>query len=45
MRLGGAAAAAGLAWGHFEAGWVELETLRCPLPGGRWTGSSSGSPI
>ncbi len=31
--LGGAAAAAGLAWGHFEAGWVRLETLRCPLPG------------
>lgn len=33
IRLGGAAAAAGLAWGHFEAGWVKLETLRCPLPG------------
>jgi len=32
-RLGGAAAAAALAWGHFEAGWVRLETLRCPLPG------------
>jgi uncharacterized protein len=32
-RLGGAAAAAGLAWGHFEAGWVRLETLRCPLEG------------
>jgi predicted MPP superfamily phosphohydrolase len=32
-RLGGAAAAAGLAWGHFEAGWVRLETLACPLPG------------
>jgi predicted MPP superfamily phosphohydrolase len=32
-RLGGAAAAAGLAWGHFEAGWVRLEKLRCPLPG------------
>ncbi len=32
-RLGGAAAAAGLAWGHFEAGWVRLETLRCPLQG------------
>jgi predicted MPP superfamily phosphohydrolase len=28
-----AASAAGLAWGHFEAGWVRLETLRCPLPG------------
>ena len=33
MRVGGAAAAAGLAWGHFEAGWVRLETLPCPLPG------------
>jgi len=33
VRLGGAAAAAGLAWGHFEAGWVKLETLPCPLPG------------
>lgn len=33
LRLGGAAAAAGLAWGHFEAGWVRLETLPCPLPG------------
>jgi predicted MPP superfamily phosphohydrolase len=32
-RLGGAAAAAGLAWGHFEAGWVRLETLACPVPG------------
>jgi predicted MPP superfamily phosphohydrolase len=32
-RLGLAAAAAGVAWGHFEAGWVRLETLRCPLPG------------
>ena len=31
-KLGGAAAAAGLAWGHFEAGWVRLETLPCPLP-------------
>jgi predicted MPP superfamily phosphohydrolase len=33
VKLGGAAAAAGLAWGHFEAGWVKLEALRCPLPG------------
>jgi predicted MPP superfamily phosphohydrolase len=33
IKLGGAAAAAGLAWGHFEAGWVRLEMLRCPLPG------------
>jgi predicted MPP superfamily phosphohydrolase len=32
-RLGLAASAAGLAWGHFEAGWVRLETLECPLPG------------
>jgi uncharacterized protein len=32
-RLGLTASAAGLAWGHFEAGWVRLETLRCPLPG------------
>jgi uncharacterized protein len=32
----GALAAAGgavLAWGHFEAGWVRLRTLRVPLPG------------
>ena len=28
----GAAAAGALAWGHFEAGWVRLETLDCPLP-------------
>ena len=33
IRVGGAAAAAGLTWGHFEAGWVRLETLPCPLPG------------
>ncbi len=33
LRVAGAAAAAGLAWGHFEAGWVRLETLPCPLPG------------
>ncbi len=32
-RLGCSAATAALAWGHFEAGWVRLETLRCPLPG------------
>jgi uncharacterized protein len=31
--VGLAAAAAGLAWGHFEAGWPRLEQLRCPLPG------------
>jgi predicted MPP superfamily phosphohydrolase len=28
---GGAAALGALAWGHFEAGWVRLETLECPL--------------
>jgi uncharacterized protein len=33
MRVGVAAVAAGLAWGHFEAGWVRLDTLACPLPG------------
>jgi predicted MPP superfamily phosphohydrolase len=27
----GAAAAGALAWGHFEAGWVRLEELGCPL--------------
>jgi uncharacterized protein len=27
------AAAAGLAWGHFEAGWVRLRELRVPLRG------------
>jgi predicted MPP superfamily phosphohydrolase len=27
----GAAAAGALAWGHFEAGWVRLEQLECPL--------------
>jgi predicted MPP superfamily phosphohydrolase len=32
IRVGGAAAAAGLAWGHFEAGWVRLDMLPCPLP-------------
>jgi len=31
--LGLAAVAGGVAWGHFEAGWVRLEVLRCPLPG------------
>ena len=31
-NLGIAASAAGLAWGHFEAGWPRLEELRCPLP-------------
>jgi uncharacterized protein len=32
-NLGIAASAAGLAWGHFEAGWPRLERLQCPLPG------------
>jgi uncharacterized protein len=32
-RIALAASSAGLAWGHFEAGWVRLEALRCPLPG------------
>jgi uncharacterized protein len=32
-QLGIAAAAAGLAWGQFEAGWVRLEQVACPLPG------------
>jgi predicted MPP superfamily phosphohydrolase len=27
------AAAAALAWGWFEAGWVRLRELRCPVPG------------
>src|SRR5207247_1309475 len=26
------AAAAGLAWGHFEAGWVRFRVLSVPLP-------------
>ena len=38
MRLAAAAAlpsaaVAGLAWGHFEAGWVRLGTLDVPLDG------------
>lgn len=33
LILLGAAAAAGLAWGHFEAGWLRTRTLACPLPG------------
>jgi predicted MPP superfamily phosphohydrolase len=32
-RLGAAAAAAGLAWGLFEAGWVRLQTLPCLIRG------------
>src|SRR4051794_27002764 len=33
MRALGALAAAGLAWGWFEAGWVRLRTLEVALPG------------
>ena len=29
----GAVVAGGLAWGHFEAGWVRLAELECPLEG------------
>jgi uncharacterized protein len=32
FRVAGAIAAGGLCWGHFEAGWVRLQTLECPLP-------------
>jgi uncharacterized protein len=32
LGAGGVAAAA-LAWGWFEAGWVRLRTLACPVPG------------
>ena len=28
----GAVAAAGLAWGHFEAGWLRLRSIACPVP-------------
>jgi len=33
LRAGAAVAGGVLAWGHFEAGWVRLETLPCRLPG------------
>jgi len=33
LPAGALAVGGGLAWGHFEAGWVRLETLACPLPG------------
>jgi predicted MPP superfamily phosphohydrolase len=33
IRALGALAAAGIAWGWFEAGWVRLRTLEVPLPG------------
>src|SRR3954454_9117833 len=32
-RFASAATTAGLAWGHFEAGWLRRETLACPVPG------------
>ena len=31
IAIGAGAAAGGLAWGHFEAGWVRLEEFECPL--------------
>jgi uncharacterized protein len=31
--LGAVLGAGAAGWGHFEAGWVRLETLPCPLPG------------
>jgi len=31
-RAAAALAAGGLAWGYFEAGWVRLRSLDCPLP-------------
>jgi predicted MPP superfamily phosphohydrolase len=33
IGAGAAAATGALAWGHFEAGWVRLEELACPLEG------------
>jgi hypothetical protein len=33
LRVGAGAAGGALAWGHFEAGWVKLGTVDCPLPG------------
>jgi predicted MPP superfamily phosphohydrolase len=33
LRVAGGLAVAGLAWGHFEAGWVRLRQRACPLPG------------
>jgi hypothetical protein len=33
LGLVGAAAAAGLAWGWFEAGWLRTRALACPVPG------------
>jgi uncharacterized protein len=33
IAIGAAIVVAGLAWGHFEAGWVRLDELECPLEG------------
>ena len=33
MRVAAAAGGAALAWGWFEAGWVRLRELDCPVPG------------
>ena len=33
VALGAAVGAGAAGWGHFEAGWVRLETVPCPLPG------------
>jgi predicted MPP superfamily phosphohydrolase len=33
LRAVAALAAAGAAWGHFEAGWARLDEIECPLPG------------
>jgi uncharacterized protein len=33
IAIGAAIVVAGLAWGHFEAGWVRLDELDCPLDG------------
>jgi uncharacterized protein len=33
IAIGAAIVVAGLAWGHFEAGWVRLDELDCPVEG------------
>jgi uncharacterized protein len=33
IAIGTGAVAGALGWGHFEAGWVRLEELECPLEG------------
>jgi predicted MPP superfamily phosphohydrolase len=32
LEVGAALGAAAVGWGHFEAGWVRLATLECPVP-------------